>query len=196
MPQIKERLLAKIPNLLRLSPRRRDGKLSSREKSWLDFLRDMPLEERRQMINARREFARERNKLLEQLKFAVGKARQQFPDLNGVVIIGSFAKGREHYADLDLVLVVSHYEPTQDGLDRTREMERAIHEHMPPRSGRGSRESRMSPSFAHFGNIGLINLSDHEQLNAWAGDKRYKLWDFVGDKETKNTLTKLAESNN
>ncbi len=187
---MKIKLAEKIPELLRLSPVRKRGKASPREKAWRSCLRGLSAVERKKLILARQQFAKGRKALLRQLNGAVGKTMAKFSDFKGVLIHGGFVEGKTEYHDIDLYPVVTHYEPTHDNLHRIWDMEGEIHKYMPPVSGKGRKESRASESFAHFSN-GLVILDDPKNLREWTGSEKTRLWNFVGDAKTRKKLLKL-----
>ncbi len=115
----------------------------------------------------------------------------KFPDFKGVLIYGSFAKGKREYNDIDLNPVLTHFKPTQDNMKRLHAMEDEIHKHMPPTSGKGRKESQASSSFAHFSiTSDMVILDELKYVHNW-GTGFEQLWTFVGDAEIKKKLIKL-----
>jgi len=57
---MKRKLAENIPELLKLSPVRKKGELSPREKAWRSYLKSLSSTERRKIIQARRQFAKKK----------------------------------------------------------------------------------------------------------------------------------------
>ncbi len=179
-----------LQTLMDYSPVREVGGESKRAKVWRGVLRNLPDDERKQMIAERKAYAKDRKEWISKVTEAVDAAREEIPEFKGVVLTAGFTEAKENTGDIDAIAVFAPGEKNLLGLLMGVNKYMVDHFPHPNKAYReGLTRGKARPmAIIHFGQIAAINIEKPESLESWSKSETTSLWNFIGDPKTKETL--------